>query len=33
MHEDDGEVPISQDTDSKGKRKASVELDESMLDF
>jgi hypothetical protein len=33
MHEDEREVPVSQDTDRKGKRRASVELDESILDF
>ena len=33
MHEDDREVPVSQATDIKGKRRASVELDESTLDF
>jgi len=33
LTEDDHEVPVFQDTDIKGKRKASVELDELTLDF
>lgn len=33
MNEDDREVPVSQVIDIKGKRRASVELDESTLDF
>jgi len=33
LTEDDREVPVFQGTDIKGKRKASVELDEITLDF
>jgi len=33
MNEDELETPVFQDADIKGKRRASVELDESMLDF
>jgi len=33
LNEDDHEVPFCQVMDIKGKRRASVELDESTLDF